>query len=166
MSVKPLSVEILQTADRATLGEIDDVEFARFVSALGDDELLAAMEPNREAILDEIIERIPPRLRPGAATDLAVVIDWVVLDCPAHGVDRFQLVVESGACAASRDGSRTAGATLRMRLTDVARIVAGDRDPVELFTLGRLSVDGDLTLAARVPSLFDFPPARREPTAG
>ncbi len=48
--------------------------------------------------------------------------------------------------------------TFKLGIADWARLIAEDADPQELLFSGRFEVEGDLSLATRVPEMFGAPP--------
>ena len=71
---------------------------------------------------------------------------------------RWTVRVRDGAAAviAGIDGSPAI--TFKLSVPDFARLIAEQIDPQELIFSGRFDVDGDLTLATRVPEMFGAPP--------
>jgi alkanesulfonate monooxygenase SsuD/methylene tetrahydromethanopterin reductase-like flavin-dependent oxidoreductase (luciferase family) len=48
--------------------------------------------------------------------------------------------------------------TFKLSIPDFARLLAEEADPQELLFAGRFGIEGDLTLATRVPEMFGGPP--------
>jgi hypothetical protein len=71
---------------------------------------------------------------------------------------RWTLRVRDGSATAlpGRDG--TPAITLRRTIPDFARLVTEEVDPQELLFAGRFEIEGDLTLATRVPEMFGAAP--------
>ena len=109
---------------------------------------------DRDALLDELFARIARRYDPGRAGDLDAVVEWRVGGRENGGHDRFQLVFGRDGCRVERDGGAAPGATFTIDAADLLRLVSGQARSAELYTFGKLRIDGDLMLAARVPGLF------------
>jgi hypothetical protein len=48
--------------------------------------------------------------------------------------------------------------TFKLSVPDFVRLIAEEVEPQELLFSGRFDVEGDLTLATRVPEMFGAPP--------
>jgi alkanesulfonate monooxygenase SsuD/methylene tetrahydromethanopterin reductase-like flavin-dependent oxidoreductase (luciferase family) len=71
--------------------------------------------------------------------------------------DRWTLRVEDGrASAEQRDGADPA-LRIRMALPDFARVVAGELHPAAAMMDGRIDIEGDLAVAARLGEMFGGP---------
>jgi hypothetical protein len=66
--------------------------------------------------------------------------------------------VRDGAAAAIPGVEGTPAITFKLSVPDFARLIAEEIEPQELLFSGRFGVDGDLTLATRVPEMFGAPP--------
>jgi alkanesulfonate monooxygenase SsuD/methylene tetrahydromethanopterin reductase-like flavin-dependent oxidoreductase (luciferase family) len=73
---------------------------------------------------------------------------------PAHWTIR----VQNGRAVAVPGPSGAPAVTFGLTIPDFARLVSEEIDPQELLFAGRFAVDGDLTLATRVPEMFGAPP--------
>jgi putative sterol carrier protein len=139
---------------------IDPVAFADQVGKTPDAELEAGMRSDaRRLVLNEIFKRMQSRLRAGAAAGVNSVIHWKIGGRPDGGADHYELVVRDGACRLSETPREQPTVTLKMGAVDFLKLVTGHADGPSLFMQGKLAVDGDLTLAARLPVLFELPRA-------
>jgi hypothetical protein len=132
-------------------------EFARMVRGASEDQLEEGMAANGELILEEIFRQMEGRLRPEAAGDLDGVIEWRILDPGQSMQYRWQLLVQGGTCRAIRGGRRSPRVSFTVGAVDFIRLVTGNVTGPRLFVFGRLKIEGDLLLSARVPGLFSVP---------
>jgi putative sterol carrier protein len=146
--------------------EIDLGEIAALVGEASDEQLAAGLAANREAILGEVFRRMPEALRAERARGLRAVVEWRIRDAPGGGHDAWRLEVEDGACRVTREATRDPDVAYEIGAVDFLRLVTGNANGPRLFVFGRLRVEGDLVLAARMPGLFSIPAARRGRDAG
>jgi predicted lipid carrier protein YhbT len=66
--------------------------------------------------------------------------------------------VEGGAARVLRGIDGSPAITFKLTIPDWVRLVAEEADPQELLFAGRFDVEGDLSLATRVPEMFGAPP--------
>jgi hypothetical protein len=137
--------------------QADPRAFAAWVRASDDDTLAAVLREHREAILTGIFESLVHAFSPAAAGDLRAVLEHRIGDGPAGGVDRFQVVIDRGSCRLQRDGEHAPDVTVSVGAVDFVRWMTGAVSGSELFVFGRLTLEGDLALAARGESLFAPP---------
>ncbi|MEA2126504.1 MAG: hypothetical protein QOI80_3286 [Solirubrobacteraceae bacterium] len=126
------------------------------VTRLGEDEFAALMDDQetRDAIIDVLVQHMASLYRGGA--DVEAVIHVKLWDRPGGGYDHRELVMADGACTASAAPEHEPRLTLKVRPTDLRRIVTGDAGPRRLAFQGRLRVLGDLRFAMRLSELFDL----------
>jgi putative sterol carrier protein len=60
----------------------------------------------------------------------------------------------AGRCSVEREGAATPDVVYEVAGVDFLRLVSGQVDGPQLFVSGRIRVEGDLMLAARMPALF------------
>ena len=116
--------------------------------------LLQALAENRDAVLDEVFRAMAERYDRARAGDVQAVIEWRVGGRPGGGHDRFQLVIADGECHVARSQDAEPSVTFTIDASDFLQLVAGGARGPALFTSGRLRMDGDVMLAARVPGFF------------
>lgn len=128
------------------------------VAAMSDDEFAALMDdpPARKAIIDALVEHMAGTLRPEKAKDTEAVLHVKLWDHPEGGYDHRELVISGGTCTVSETADRPADLTLKVRPTDLRKIVTGQAGPKRLAFRGRLRAVGDLGLAMRLTDLFDL----------
>ena len=111
---------------------------------------------SRERIIDVLVEHMAGSLRPEAAGDLDAVIHVKLWDRPGGGYDHRELVIRDGACTASAEPAEEPDLTLKVRPSDLRKIVAGEAGPKRLAFKGRLRAIGDIRLGMRLTELFDL----------
>ena len=163
-SRNPPQARALRGAPRfMTPGDVPARAFARMVVRSSDEQLRRlASGWRRRLILAGILQQMPRRLDRGRASGVHAVANWTITDGAGGRASRFQLRIEDGRCRVIRRPQEPAQATLELDGADFLRLVAGVADGAELFMTGKLRVEGDLMLAARLPALFRFPTRPRE----
>jgi putative sterol carrier protein len=81
-----------------------------------------------------------------------VVIGWQII----HGDDvhPYRVVVEDGALSWSRGEADGARVTLRLKLPNYMRLIAGQLDGMQAFMSGALQVMGDVMFATQIQDMF------------
>jgi hypothetical protein len=127
------------------------------VTALDEDAFAELMdEPgSRERIIDSLVGHMATLYT--GPDDVEAVIHVKLWDRPGGGYDHRELVIADGACTPT-DGEplHEPRLTLKVRPTDLRKIVAGDAGPRRLALQGRLRVLGDLKFGMRLSDLFDL----------
>jgi alkanesulfonate monooxygenase SsuD/methylene tetrahydromethanopterin reductase-like flavin-dependent oxidoreductase (luciferase family) len=72
--------------------------------------------------------------------------------------ERWTVRVRDGSASALRGADGDPAITFRLSVPDFARLVAEVVDPQELLFAGRFEIEGDLSLATRIPEMFGAPP--------
>lgn len=119
------------------------------------DELMEDRE-SRGRIIDALVQHLASRLRPERAGDLDAVIHVKLWDRPGGGYDHRELVIRDGHCAASATPAEEPDLTLKVRPSDLRKIVSGEAGPKRLAFSGRLRAIGDIRLGMRLTDLFDL----------
>jgi hypothetical protein len=149
MPLAALSDPALQSAE----------DYARVVAGASDAELSAAVTERRDELLAIVFGKIESRFDPAAAGDARAVLEFRVVGRPDGGVDRWQASVADGVCTTCFDGDAQPDATLTFRPVDFLKMVTGNVAGTRLFMFGRLRIEGDLLLAARMQDWFRIPKA-------
>jgi putative sterol carrier protein len=71
--------------------------------------------------------------------------------------DRWTLRIQDGRASAEPRDGRDAAVRIRMALPDFARVLAGELHPVAAMMQGRIQIEGDLAVAARLGEMFGGP---------
>jgi putative sterol carrier protein len=136
---------------------IDAADYASLVRDATDAQLAADMRTNRDRILDRVFEQMAEHLDPGTSREAEAVVEWRITGRPDGGHDRYQVAIQRGTCAVTRDGDMEATVVYTIGPVEFIRLVTGNASGPELFMSGRLTVEGDLMLAAMVQSWFRQP---------
>jgi SCP-2 sterol transfer family protein len=72
--------------------------------------------------------------------------------------ERWTVRVRDGSASALPGADGDPDITFRLSVPDFARLVAEVVDPQELLFAGRFEIEGDLSLATRIPEMFGAPP--------
>jgi len=101
--------------------------------------------------IDDALAWLERRFRPEAAADLSIAYQFE-LDGETGGV--FGLRVEAGALDLAAAALPQPDVTLRMPARDFYGVLSGRENPDLLFMAERLQIDGDLSLALKLRTLF------------
>jgi putative sterol carrier protein len=146
----------LEAGELATL---EPGELARLVDRTSERELRHRLIGGvREVALREIFRRMPEYLRPARATGFEAVIAWQITGAGGGGVDEYLIRVHDGRCDVLDGPAAQAEISVRTDPATLLKIVTGNEDPVSAVLKQRLSVRGDLALAARLTKLFTAGP--------
>jgi predicted lipid carrier protein YhbT len=141
-------------------GTIDPAAFARQVRETPDEQLAEGMaSENRKLVLDEVFARFAAHLKQDRAEGLDTVLHWKILDRPDGGYDHYELLIRDGTCVVNQPPKEDAAVTFKIGPVDFLKLVTGNADGPMLFLRGRLRIDGSITQAASLPSLFEIPKA-------
>lgn len=119
------------------------------------DELMATQE-SRDKVIDALVTHLASSLRPDKAADVDAVLHVKLWDRPGGGYDHRELVIRDGACTVSEVPHEEPTLTLKIRPSDLRKVVTGATGPKRLAFRGRLRAIGDLGLGMRLTELFDF----------
>jgi hypothetical protein len=130
---------------------------ARFVRGASDEQLERRFGSRiaQRAIFSGMARQFEPKLAFGFEGDIAYEL---VHHGNARPPSRWTVRVRDGAAAALSGADGSAAITFRVSVPDLARLLAGEVDPQELLFAGRFDVEGDISLAMRVPEMFGAPP--------
>jgi hypothetical protein len=134
--------------------------FVWFVSRASTTQLEQLMDHAhlRHVVFGEIFRRMSEHLDPIRAADLQAVVHWRFTGGTGDGgYDRFQTLIESGACTSGRHPTSDARVTLTLSPVDFLRAVTGTVNVALLFMRGRVKIRGDLAFAAGLINYFDLP---------
>jgi putative sterol carrier protein len=118
--------------------------------------------PARRLVLEAIFRQMPHHVDRERARGLTSSIRWEITGRSDGKSDIYQLEFVDGACHVVRgpDGSR-AKLTITVDGAEFLRLATGNSDPMQAYFRGRISLAGDVMLAARASSLFRTPAAKR-----
>lgn len=145
------------------LAALDASELARLVDRTSERELRHRLIGGaREIAVREIFRRMPEYLRPARAAGFDAVVSWQITGAGGAGrldVDEFWIRISDGCCTRLGDRPETTDISIRTDPATLLRVVTGNEDPVLAVLKQRLSVRGDLALAARLTKIFATGPA-------
>ena len=140
-----------------TSGELNITEYLPLVLELSDTQLEERIASDRDRILRAIFAQMPEYFDPGVADGMDAVVEWRILGRPEGGYDTFQMIIRERQCRVAEGIDTEPHVTISIGPVPFVRVVTGQQNPIRLFTFGRLSVQGNLVLAARVSRLFQIP---------
>ncbi len=109
----------------------------------------------QRAIFTGMARQFEPKFAFGFEGDIAYELAH-----PGNGKapSRWTVRVHDGAATAVPGVEGSPAITFKLSVPDFARLVAEEVEPAGAALLGRFGVEGDLTLATRVPEMFGAPP--------
>jgi hypothetical protein len=130
---------------------------ARFVRGASDEQLERRFgnQVAQRAIFTSMARQFEPRFAYGWEGDIAYELSHHGNGAPPA---RWTMRVKDGSAQALPDTGGDAAVTFKLSVPDFARLVAEEADPQELLFSGRFQVEGDLSLAAKVPEMFGAAP--------
>jgi len=130
------------------------------VLALDDEafDALMAEQASRDEVIDAMVTFLASRLRPDKAAGVDAVLHVKLWDRPGGGYDHREIVIRDGACTMSDAPHEEPTLTLKIRPSDLRKVVSGKASTKILALRGRLRAIGDLGLALRLTELFDLRP--------
>jgi putative sterol carrier protein len=121
---------------------------------------MAVRGPQRRLVLRQIFRLMVRQLDPSKANAVDAVIHWQIVGPKDRWIERWQVVIKDGRASATRTFDRKPTLTIKLSADRFIEIVSGVASAPALYMSGGLSLDGDLMLAARMPSLFRIPQPR------
>jgi putative sterol carrier protein len=137
---------------------MEPAAFARLVREATDDQLAAGLRASGKLIVEGVVRGMPDAFAAESASGIEAILQWRVALKPDEPPTCWRLRIADGRCTMDDDPDAPADVTYDIGAVDFLRLVAGQLDGPQLFLTGRLRIEGDLVLAARMPSLFR-PPA-------
>ena len=125
--------------------------------------------PARRVVLEGIFRQMPQHFDRRRAAGVDATIRWCVTGRPDGGADTYELRIADGTCRV-RHGANGADARLTITLdgAEFVKLATGNSDPMQAYFSRRITLAGDVMLAAKLQSLFRIPargaspaPARR-----
>lgn len=135
---------------------------ARWVGTASDERLDSVMRsPLRPVLLWQIFKTMRRRFDADRAPGIDAVVEFRIRRRRSGRADRYQVAMADGRCTATRWARRPPTVTLEMEGVPFLRLVGGAAGAARLVLSGRMSVRGDLLLAARLPALLNIPQGAR-----
>jgi SCP-2 sterol transfer family len=155
---------------RRTLKKQGQEAVARLVRGASDEQLERRFgsELAQRAVLTGMARQFEPKFAFGFEGDIAYELAHHQKPSPAQPAEpaasghtrppsRWTVRVADGAATVLPGVDGSPAVTFRLSIPDFARLVAEEVEPQELLFSGRFDVEGDLTLATRVPEMFGAP---------
>ncbi len=100
----------------------------------------------------QALEALPGSVGPEKLTG----IDEIVLfDLSGEGGGQWTVTIANGQLGVAEGSEVTPTVTLKMTAADLTSLLNGDLSPMAAFMQGRLKVEGDMSAAMRLQTLFD-----------
>jgi alkanesulfonate monooxygenase SsuD/methylene tetrahydromethanopterin reductase-like flavin-dependent oxidoreductase (luciferase family) len=130
---------------------------ARLVRGASDEQLERRFgsEIAQRAIFTAMTRQFEPKFAFGFEGDIAYELTHVGNGKPPS---RWRVRVKDGSASVVPGFDGAPAVTFRLSVPDFARLLAEEVEPQELLFDGRFDVEGDLTLAMRVPEMFGAAP--------
>ncbi len=115
--------------------------------------------PARWALLEGIFWQMPKRLDHEQARGVETAVLWTITGRPDGGADSWMLSVVGGSARTQRVGASTpdANLTITMDGVELLRLVSGNLDPMTAYLQGRIKLEGDIMVAAKLSQIFRMP---------
>ncbi len=118
--------------------------------------------PLRGALLKVIFRQMPRHFDRKRGAGMNSSIRWVVTGRMDGTTDVYQLEIEDGHCRVVAGARGSAPAlTITLDGVELLRLAAGCSDPMQAYFSGRVTLAGDIMVAARLSSLFRIPRASK-----
>ena len=128
-------------------------QLGELVEGRSDEEINQTVEAvGTDAALDQIFAAMQERFLPDKAAGQSAVIGWEIT--APDGVRKYQVKVDNGTCAVTKDGTDAARVTLGLSLPDFMRFIAGQLDGMQAFMSGKLKLQGDMMFAQALQAWF------------
>lgn len=144
--------------NEAQLRDSEPMEIYAAVAEMSDDAFEELMQdlPRRELVIGALIDHMVEIFRPEKAEGVEASIHIKLWDRPGGGYEHYEMRIEERTCKLVDDPYGEPDLTLKIRPTDLRKLIIGDTGARRLALKGRLRVIGDLGLGMRLPDLFDF----------
>jgi putative sterol carrier protein len=111
---------------------------------------------------------MPQHFDATAARGMKTTIRWHITRGPGRVADTYELQIADGRCRAQRGRSEhDPQLTITVDGAEFVKLATGNSDPMNAYFSGRVSLAGDVMLAAKLQSLFRIPGrARPRQTVG
>jgi predicted lipid carrier protein YhbT len=120
--------------------------------------------PARRLVLDAIFWQLPRSIGHHRGSGINSSVRWRVTGRPDGIADEYRLDFSDSRCHVSRgpDGPPPA-LTITLDAAELVRLATRRSDPVSAFFTGRLTITGNMMVAAKLGAVFLGPAPRRRP---
>ena len=151
------------TIAEADLAQFEPEQFAQLIAAATDEQIAEVVNgPLRKLVLDQIFSRMADHVEPSQVGNLDAVVHFKILDRPAEhggGYDHYEVIFAEGACRAGDSPEGDPKVTIKVSGVHFLKLAANKASGPTLFLTGKLQLEGDVMLAARLTSFFRIPSA-------
>lgn len=133
-------------------------ELAALVHTSSDAEIKEQLaDVDRGRAVARIIEEMPSRFKPGAASGVDADVVFEVRDGDETHVGT--LSIRNGGCTARLEAADDYQVKLTAPVLLFLKLITGKQDGPSAFMTGQLKIDGDIMLASRLLGFFEVPKA-------
>jgi predicted lipid carrier protein YhbT len=137
--------------------------FARVVRGAPEERIEQFMHtPIRRVVLDGIFWQMPQHFDGKRAAGVSATIRWCITGRVDGGADVYDLRIADSRCSVKQRGSGDASVTITLDAIEFLKLATGNSDPMQAYFKRRITLAGDIMLAAKLLALFRIP-ARRTP---
>ncbi|HET8987341.1 MAG TPA: SCP2 sterol-binding domain-containing protein [Humibacillus sp.] len=149
----------LQDLSHDQLTALGPVEFVALLKTASDKEVKAVMTgPTRLSVIDSIFEHMPSMFRSDRAGGMHANTHWTITgDGVPH--DHWTVRIEDGQASSARGHEGDPSVTLSMGAVEFIKLVTKTGNPIMMVMMGKITIRGDMALAANIGNLFDVPRA-------
>jgi putative sterol carrier protein len=102
--------------------------------------------------LKEIFEKMPAAFVPDKAANVNATVQ---LELTGEGASDWALKIANGAISITEGRADAPNLTLTMAADDYVALSRGEINPMNLFIAGKITLQGDMTLAMKFQEMFD-----------
>lgn len=115
--------------------------------------------PARRVVLEAIFWQMPRHIDTERAKGMNSSIRWKITGRADGEADVYTLKFTDGDCSVVRgaNGSEPAKLTITVDGAEFLRLATGNSDPMKAYFRGRVTLNGDVMMAAKASSLFRMP---------
>lgn len=110
--------------------------------------------PARRAVLDGIFWQMPRQIDAGAVADTTTTIRWVITGRADGGNDVYELMVQDGQAHTERGETGDPRLTVTLDGVEFVKLASGNIDPMQAYFTGRITLSGDIMVAAKMAQMF------------
>jgi putative sterol carrier protein len=137
---------------------VDPSIFARLVKSASKQQLATVMSSDiRRPVLEAIFGRMSEFYSSKGAGGNRQVVHWHIKD--GATLDSFQTVLHEGTCTVTHGTDEDPRTALTMPGTEFLKVATNNANPVTLFMMRKLKVEGDVGFATALQKMFQIPSA-------
>lgn len=162
MSARPIDPQQAVAAVRRSLSrapaQLTD-GLGRVVRKTPDERLVQVMRsPARRIVLDGIFWQMPQYMDRERAQGVSSSVLWCITGRPDGGIDSYHLLIEDGSCRVTREPyAPDPRLTITVDAAELLKLATGGSNPMHAYISGKVTLTGDVMVAAKLASLFPIP---------